>query len=728
MSRELLYLSLLGVFLSAGILVLLAGYSAVYSSNPVPLKIESVRQVPSQGGEFDELLISGKGFDSETRVVFSADIGNQRALAGNVPLSGSANDVIIDNDFVYVANTQIGLQVLDLESPLRPTIQDTHYLGTLYSTDLCQDENRLFLTNSRQGVRVYDMTHPLQMPLLASIMVPGRPLFSQASGDRLYVATVDGGVQIIDISRPSTNKIDYRTISSIALPGKPSALVYENGILFIATVNSGVLVYDVTDHEKPALMTSIAPERHVSTILVDDHILYLGDKLGRIALYNIRNPAVPSLLGEITTGGWVTGITRKGDRLYLADNYYGLIVLNIEKPEFPQIVARIAVKGQARSVALYHGYAYIACSVNGLQLVSLDSLEDVLMDFSDRIYSGFNALDYVTQTLVDDDWIYIADSRYSLQILKRRNGKKAVMVSSLATTGRIMGFARKGNFLYLAENEEGVSVVDVSDPRYPRMVNNLRFSGKATGLAVEGDTLVVASLRTGIFRLDISTPWEPRLVETIPIEDRVRDVDISDGYLYVAAERGGVKVFKIESEQASSMLKSIDFPWPMSNFSLALAIKEQDGYLYVANGADGLLIVDVGDPEKAHVAARLDLSAGVFTSINLEGTRGYITDTRSGVHLIDISNPESPRNLGRVITLNGIHDVQTHGESLLVSAGGKGMAEILRPQELKNVVREGTRLLRVSVPRPKRGGWYSLHISNRNEQTSAHGVLSFPAH
>ena len=79
------------------------------------------------------------------------------------------------------------------------------------------------------------------------------------------------------------------------------------------------------------------------------------------------------------------------------------------------------------------------------------------------------------------------------------------------------------------------------------------------------------------------------------------------------------------------------------------ALTVNGNYLYVADGSDGLRIIDVGNPT-APIEIGFFKTDGFVRDVFVKGTYAYVADDWKGFRIIDISNPSSPSQVGYLDT------------------------------------------------------------------------------
>ena len=95
-------------------------------------------------------------------------------------------------------------------------------------------------------------------------------------------------------------------------------------------------------------------------------------------------------------------------------------------------------------------------------------------------------------------------------------------------------------------------------------------------------------------------------------------------------------------------------------------------YAYVADGRNGLVIVDVSNPKAPVFAGCYDTEGdahGVFVS----GNYAYVADGRNGLVIVDVSNKEAPVLVEYYDTEGDAYGLFVSGDYAYVADGGNGL-------------------------------------------------------
>ena len=147
------------------------------------------------------------------------------------------------------------------------------------------------------------------------------------------------------------------------------------------------------------------------------------------------------------------------------------------------------------------------------------------------------------------------------------------------------------------------------------------------------------------------------------------DIWVAEGVVFAARLSGVVELLDARSGELLGLVNLRTAP-PAAGGALSPAwdVKAHEGVLYVATGAQGLLIYDVSDPSApALLGQHVTTGADAFISLHNiflspAGDVVYAINTSSSaadLRLIDVSDPASPREVGRFRApgAGGVHDI-----------------------------------------------------------------------
>jgi hypothetical protein len=208
------------------------------------------------------------------------------------------------------------------------------------------------------------------------------------------------------------------------------------------------------------------------------------------------------------------------------------------------------------------------------------------------------------------------------------------------------------NYAVITDAEEGLVLVNVNtfadgEPRNNFLKRAATWNDRgvldgARHVTLGGHFAYIAA-DAGLVVVDLDDPLKPRHVTTVPLRG-ARASALQFRYLFVTDDEG-LKVMDVTR---------LDRPTPVAGAVVPLAdarkIYVARTYAYVAAKRDGLVIVDVKNPEKPRVAqrvtvdGRLDDAEDVIVASTNASLFAYVADGRNGLKVLQLTSPDSQPN------------------------------------------------------------------------------------
>jgi hypothetical protein len=212
-------------------------------------------------------------------------------------------------------------------------------------------------------------------------------------------------------------------------------------------------------------------------------------------------------------------------------------------------------------------------------------------------------------------------------------------------------FAPIYRYAVITDSAEGLILVDIDtfSDREPRnnflkravTWNDGGVLNGARHVTLGGNFAYIAA-SAGLVVVDLSDPLHPRHVATVPLRD-VRASALQFRYLFVT-DAEGLKVLDV-TRMGSPRLLPVAVP-----LADARKIYLARTYAYVAAKGDGLVIVDIANPEAPRVYRKetfegrmTDVEDVIIASTNAS-LFAYVADGRNGMKVLQLTSPETQPN------------------------------------------------------------------------------------
>jgi len=221
--------------------------------------------------------------------------------------------------------------------------------------------------------------------------------------------------------------------------------------------------------------------------------------------------------------------------------------------------------------------------------------------------------------------------------------------------------------------------------------------GWAHDVALDGDRFYISDRQAG-YHVYSRAPVS-RLASFIPVKDLI-SLDPHGGAPLAAARFEGLVALSPAGEARGRL--------PLGD-DIANAVVARGALAYVAFGLHGLVIARI-EPERLQLVSSLP-TRGWSHDVKLWGERALVADWDYGLRLVDVAQPEHPRELAVVPTAATAIDIalgSSGGRPMAAVAeghGGVSLVELGDPPRLRVVGRATLGLDPSAHPHPVVGGW-----------------------
>ncbi|MBI9104996.1 MAG: hypothetical protein JEY99_21450 [Spirochaetales bacterium] len=534
------------------------------------------------------------------------DVCTQESLI--VDTRGWGYDVAIVGDYAVVA---------DGASDTNEGILSVYDIS---NTNQISFEGGLQLDNSTPGLDEYANTH------IKDIIV---------IGDLAYLAVVDYGLVVVDLSNPDTPLISGRcVIDSASYNIYGSQAVVVDGVYAYLAGSEYIYKIDVTSPETPLFDSASA--------MIDN--------------YDFIDLSIEGDFVVAVTGGPYVRVFNKGD-LSLVDTV-DTSLLNLG----PDLGGSSYDDYYASAVSCHEGNVYL-----GMRQSSPSDPGGVI------IY-GMNPSSGAL-SLVDITW---GDNAPDDEMLE---------LSTVCTD-----FFFKGDECYTVygntEGTSGVAAWDFSTPANPVYIMKQDIPGQPLSIFVSADRLV-SSGNSGIKVFDYSNSISPATdSQTFPDEESLTSCYTRSGeYIYIMDLVGNMpdvymlRVYS-ESDDGTVVLEnSYDFEYFPGDMEIS------GDHLFMACGTDGLLVYSLSNSLSPVLLTEFETPRN-GTQIEVRGSIVYLLE-ESSVQVIDIEVPDAPVTLKTLWLGSNPSDFLVEGDYLYVVlyGGDKKVSkyDISNPDDIKKL-------------------------------------------
>ena len=350
--------------------------------------------------------------------------GNIRAFAVTDPMNmteylgyqvgGAINEMIVADDLLFAAATQSGLHIL----PLSPAATPLYSPQPIVASDVVIHDQYAYVADKEHGLHVFDVSQTPEWRKTSSVVGSQPPETLHLAGELLYAVTISHTVDVFDVQNPVqplylmsfphlaqrvfvadsrvyfTND-DQLTIWDVTQITNPiflgeyrfsetvsSTPAVDGDYLYLTIGYDVILVMDISDPVSPYIITSISEVQGVYTlffepgnIFIDDLYLYVfTDLVAGLLVFDRSNPVQPVYLASLTGfRDWYGAMVLQGSYLYATrsnfdENGYilGVDLGNNLNPVPVQTWVHTLIDKPYEKLVEYNGYLIAAAGQSGI--------------------------------------------------------------------------------------------------------------------------------------------------------------------------------------------------------------------------------------------------------------------------------------------------------------------------------------------------------------------------
>jgi len=283
--------------------------------------------------------------------------------------TGSAFSAAYANGKAYIAYGTAGLRIVDVSAPASPSLLSTLPLPG-ESRGVVVKGNTAFVAAMDGGVHVVDVTNA-SIPVKLSTIATSRARGIALNGNQVYVATRDSGLVVLNVTTPAS------PVWLTNVRGLDVEAVAASGTVLGASFYSSVQFYDVTDPSNPVAKGSTPTLRTGNEgLAISGAYAYIPDG-DSLKIFGISNLNAPSLVSKIRTGGYDYTAAVVGSYCYVASEAAGVRAINISNPAVPVEDGYYDGVPQSRGLCVSGENIYVAEKADGLSVYRNDLVTSV---------------------------------------------------------------------------------------------------------------------------------------------------------------------------------------------------------------------------------------------------------------------------------------------------------------------------------------------------------------
>lgn len=319
------------------------------------------------------ILLSGCGTPNDPESVMGGDGGYK--IVSKHPTSAFAQDILVDDTLVYIAQGEGGLTIISVANPLNPQVISVVTDGSRgYSYKLAKRDTIIYLASGTFGITAIDAADPFHPYVTANNrnVKPAKDFC--IFNNFLFTAISEEGVSIAEISFPSQPDIRGGMITPGYAQGV--AISSDSNYALVAVGEMGLAFYDISQLQNGfgiyPLIKIIDTDGYAENVTINPFrpIAYVACGTGGLAIVDYSDSIDIKLAGNFVTTGYAKEVYYQNDKIYITTETRGLQIIDVADPQNPVRLGTVATM-YAKGVIADDNYIYVADEDEGLIIVSI---------------------------------------------------------------------------------------------------------------------------------------------------------------------------------------------------------------------------------------------------------------------------------------------------------------------------------------------------------------------
>ncbi|MEW6379751.1 MAG: hypothetical protein AB1611_09100 [bacterium] len=249
-------------------------------------------------------------------------------------------------------------------------------------------------------------------------------------------------------------------------------------------------------------------------------------------------------------------------------------------------------------------------------------------------------------------------------------------------------------YVYAIADYSKILIIHVSDPNHLEIKKTFQdpgFSKSLQSIKISDNYLFITDLLKGLWVIDVSNPLLPSrkalLADSLTYGIHLGDKDglpvAQERRVYLTNWKSGLKIYDWSPGKGFSFLLTSPITWDiLSPFSLDVQVhpRTHERYIYIANSGSAQIVHESSKSvlEPLDTNRLIDPNVPAYlpniVDVKIKDNRyAYLVDSRYGLYVVDVDNPEFPSVVYRLPLPDGRKSIAMRENLAIVAAGTSGL-------------------------------------------------------
>jgi len=515
-------------------------------------------------------------------------------------------------------------------------------------------EGDYIFVNSGNVLKIFNNSDLENLQLIATYNAEGLIYDILYSGDKLYIASSQKGIEILDISNIESPTL----LSFLELDYYSPKLAKKDNYLFVS-VTSHIFTVDLEDSSNPVIINDFELYKKAFQLRINGNWLYGARGSNGYFILDITDPESPGIrLDQQVSESYIHDIALNDQIVYLvkSDSLEVYDISNLVNP--------------VKTYADYNKYGLFTELVNTDTLIVYESysnakIYDIQEPLNPTLLFQYNlpSINRINDCYLDDHSVYAISEYTNMSVFNFETPDSHKYNTYNAGPGFSYGSHMSDSHIFINNGGKGYGVYSFEDFAHPQYLGNFLEDGISNQAIFLNDKLY--SCKAGLHIFDLSVPTDPVEIGILDFTGTIYNTLIMDDLLYVADYSNGLRIIDISDATTPVQVSIFN---PDAN---CVGVDVQDNLAIIACRKDGLIILDVSNPLLPIEIGNLS-DIGNCSGVKIKGEVAYVFRNSSTCLIVDIADPSNPIKMEDDLG-NSVKNILLHENFAFVSAQGFGL-------------------------------------------------------
>jgi len=440
-----------------------------------------------------------------------------------------------------------GLQIWDISNPENPKKVGSFEMHNFYPNEMVIKENFVYVAASNDGLYIFDISDPLNIKIVGKCS-NFAAVDLEIIGDYAIFTSYLSGITSVCIKDPKNPYI----VTKITPPNYPIGYraidlsIYSEKFVYVANYSS-IWVLDLLDPTSYYFIETC--DVFTKTLIKDNYLFALTGSTG-LRVIDFSDPYIPTEVSRYKPKsylGWdeLHGIYLESDFLYLG-GFFGFSILDVKDPKNLKEISYIKNESPEISefwpiydIKVKDGYAYTACYFNGFKIYNVQDKRNPFLLSSLKLEGG-----PIVAVELYKNFAYLSCIGGLLYIVDISNPNEPKLIESKEEFGMVSKVAIYDNRMVICGDD--FYICDISDPLNPKILKTIKAFGLPADSSISIDILFLASFANYLIISNISDLENENEIY-LETSGFVHYVNTFENYLFVSNFPSGLEIYNIEN-------------------------------------------------------------------------------------------------------------------------------------------------------------------------------------